>query len=145
MWLFRGMLYSTKSTNFCKHISQFFSTVFYSSLTKWLRGPDEMTSRAAFGPRAVVWRPWSEPYQPHSITPNLGVTLSQGPKIQSRHHFATQRKLRSTKLKYEALEISEVRGPFERKVLMHYSYFGPFWKQGIYTLQLLLGAPLKAK
>jgi len=26
-------------------------------LTKWLRGPDEMTSRAAFGPRAVVWRP----------------------------------------------------------------------------------------
>jgi len=29
-------------------------------------------------------------------------------------------------LKYEALEISEVRGPFETKVLMHYSYFGPF-------------------
>jgi len=26
-------------------------------LTKWLRGPDEMASRAAFGPRAVVWRP----------------------------------------------------------------------------------------
>ena len=30
------------------------------------------------------------------------------------------------KLKYEALEISEVRGPFERKVPMHYNYFGPF-------------------
>jgi len=29
------------------------------------------------------------------------------------------------KLKYEALEISEVGGPFERKVLMHYSYIGP--------------------
>jgi len=25
-------------------------------LTKWLRGPDEMASQAAFGPRAVVWR-----------------------------------------------------------------------------------------
>ena len=37
----------------------------------------------------------------------------------------------------------EVRGPFERKV--HYSYFGPLCKQGIYALQLLLGAPLKAK
>jgi len=48
-------------------------------------------------------------------------------------------------LKYGALEISEVKGPFERKVLIHYSYFGPIWKQGIYTLQLLLGAPLKAK
>ena len=29
------------------------------------------------------------------------------------------------KLKYEALEISEVGGPFERKVLIHYSSFGP--------------------
>jgi len=26
-------------------------------LTNWLRGPDEVASRAAFGPRAVVWRP----------------------------------------------------------------------------------------
>ena len=43
---------------FRKHISQFmFSTLFFSSLTNWLRGPDEMASRAAFGPRAVVWRP----------------------------------------------------------------------------------------
>jgi len=48
-------------------------------------------------------------------------------------------------LKYETLEISENSGPFEEKVLMHYRYFGPLWKQGIYTLQLLLGAPLKAK
>jgi len=48
-------------------------------------------------------------------------------------------------LKYEALKISEVGGHFERKMLIHYSYFGPLWKQGIYTLQLLLGAPLKAK
>jgi len=27
---------------------------------------------------------------------------------------------------------------------MHYSYFRPLLKQGIYTLQLMLGAPLKA-
>ena len=44
-----------------------------------------------------------------------------GPKIQSRHHLAPQRKLRLSKLKYEALEISEFGGPFERKVLIHYS------------------------
>jgi len=31
-------------------------------------------------------------------------------------------------LKYEALEISKIMGPFEEKVLMHYSYFGPLWK-----------------
>ena len=30
-------------------------------------------------------------------------------------------------------------GPFERKVLIHYSFFGPLWKQRIYKLQLLLG------
>jgi len=36
----------------------FVSTVYYifSSSTKWLRGPDEMASRAAPGPRAVIWR-----------------------------------------------------------------------------------------
>jgi len=48
-------------------------------------------------------------------------------------------------LKYEALEISEVSGPFEGKVLMHYSYIEPLWKQSIYTLQLLLGDPLESK
>ena len=69
--------------------------------------------------------------------------VTGGPKFQSRHHLSPQRKLRSPKLKYEALEISEVRGPFERKV--HCSYCGPLWRQGIFTLQLLLGAPLKAK
>jgi len=68
----------------------------------------------------------SEPYQSHSIPPNWGVhAVTGGPKFQSRHHLGSQRKLRSPKLKYESLEISEVRGPFERKVLMHYSYFGP--------------------
>ena len=58
-------------------------------------------------------------------TPQLGGhAVTRGQKFQSRHHLEPQRKLRSPKLKYEALEISEVRGRFERKV--RYSYFGPF-------------------
>jgi len=57
-------------------------------------------------------------------TPQLGGhAVTGGPKFQSRHHLVPQRKLRSPKLEYESLEISEVRGPFERKV--HYSHFGP--------------------
>ena len=57
-------------------------------------------------------------------TPQLGGhAITGGQKFQSRHHLAPQRKLRTPKLEYEALEISEVRGSFERKV--HYSYFGP--------------------
>jgi len=31
--------------------------IFYQLLTKWFRGPDEMASRAGFGPWAVVWGP----------------------------------------------------------------------------------------
>jgi len=50
-----------------------------------------------------------------------GPTLPQKLKIQTPHHLATQRKLRSPKLKYEALEISEVGGPFQRKMLIYYS------------------------
>ena len=74
---------------------------------------------------------WSEPYQPHSIHPNWGGPRWQrGPKIQSRHLVSTQRKLRSPKLKYEALEISEVRGPL--------------WKKSAYAIQLLW-ALLKAR
>ena len=39
-----------------------------------------------------------------------------------------------------------VGGPFEIKVLTYYSSgWGPLWKQGAYTLQLLLGASLKAR
>jgi len=39
-----------------------------------------------------------------------------------------------------------VRGPSEKKVLTHYSCLsGPLWKQGTYTLQLLLGIPSKNK
>ena len=55
-----------------------------------------------------------------------GPMLSQGPNIQARHHLAPPKKLWPPKLKYEAPEISEVGGPFERIVLIDYSYFDPF-------------------
>jgi len=57
----------------------------------------------------------AKPYQPH-FTPTIG-----GPTAQNSvpSPLSPQRKLRPPKLKYEALEISEVGGPFERKVLMH--------------------------
>jgi len=55
----------------------------------------------------------------------------KGAKIQSRHHIVTSlRKLRSLKLKYEALEISEVGGAL--------------WKKSAYAL-LLLWASLIAR
>jgi len=56
------------------------------------------------------------------------------------------KKASTPKLKCEALEISEVGGPFERKVLIRYScYWGPLWKRGepTDTLHLLLRASLK--
>jgi len=56
---------------------------------------------------------------------NLSSRCHRGPKIQSCHHLAPHMKLRSPNLKYEALEISEVSGPFEGKVLRHYRHFGP--------------------
>ena len=73
-------------------------------------------------------------------TPQLGAHWHRGPKIQSPHHLAPQRKLRSSKLKYEALE-SEVRWPFERKVLMYYSYFGLLWKQSTLHITVAKGGP----
>ena len=72
-----------------------------------------------------------------SHAPQLGVhAVTRGPNAVPPS-LSPQRKLRSPKLKYEALEISEVRGPFERKVLMHYIYFGTLCKQDINTLQPL--------
>jgi len=59
-------------------------------------------------------------------TPQLGGgTLSQGGKnsVPSRLRFPEKASI--PKLKYEALEISEVTGHFERNVLMRYSFFGP--------------------
>ena len=55
-----------------------------------------------------------------------GGTTSEGPKIHLRHHFAPQRKLRYPKLKYEALESSEVMGIAERSVYKYAVAFGPF-------------------
>jgi len=71
-----------------------------------------------------MWQP--EPYQPHSIPP-IGKwgTLSQGAQNSVPLPHSAPEKASIPKLKYETLEISEVRGLFERKVLMHYSYFGP--------------------
>ena len=104
-----------------------------------------------------------EPYQPHSKPPNWGgPRCHSGPKIKSRDHLDPQRKLRSSKLKYEALEISEVISlwkPFERKVLLHYSYtfenklfthynccWGPLWKQSSLLIHYICcWAPLKAR
>jgi len=81
----------------------------------------------------------TEPYQPHSIPPNWGeATLSQGAQSSIPSPLSPPEKASIPKLKYEALEISEVRELFERKVLMQYNYFGLLWKQDIYTLQLLL-------
>jgi len=40
-------------------------------------------------------------------------TLSQGTKILICHHLSPQRKLRSPKWKYEALEIREIGGPLK--------------------------------
>ena len=43
-------------------------------------------------------------------------------KIQSRHHLAPHTKFLSPKWKCGTQEISDVREPFEGKVLIHYSY-----------------------
>jgi len=88
----------------------------------------------------------TQPYQPHYIPPNWGgARCRRGPKIQSHHHLAPQRRLRSPKLKYEALEISEVRGPLEKKSAYALQLFWAPLNARYYTLQLLLGATLKAK
>jgi len=50
---------------------------------------------------------------------NLSTRCHRGPKILNRHHLATHIKLPSLNLKYETLEIREVSGPFEGKVLMY--------------------------
>ena len=78
-----------------------------------------------------------EPYQPHFITPIGGPRCHRGTNSDPSP-LSPQRKLRSPNLKYEAIEICEVREPFERKVLIHYRYFGCLWKQDIYTSQQLL-------
>jgi len=101
----------------------------------------------------------AEPYQPHSISPNWGGTLSQGPKIQSHHHLNTQRRFQHPKLKNEALEISEVGGPskekrlyitvtlgpFESKVFTHCNCFcGLLWKQSTLHITVAIWGPFES-
>jgi len=77
--------------------------------------------------------------------PIAGDTLSQGPEIQSRHHLAPQRKLRPPKLKYEALEITEVGGPLKEKCLyITVTLLGPL-KARYLHITTAVGPPLKAK
>jgi len=65
-----------------------------------------------------------EPYHPHSIPP-IGGHAVAGAQNSFPSPLSRPKKASTPKFKYEALEISEVGGPFERKVLIHYSYFGP--------------------
>jgi len=66
------------------------------------------------------------PYPPiggeHAVI-GAQIQLSQGPKIQSRRHLAPKESF-DPQMEYEAVEISEVGRPFERKVLLHFSCFG---------------------
>ena len=64
-----------------------------------------------------------------SYTPIGGPTLPQGAQNSVPSPLSTREKASIPKLKHEALEISEVKGPFERKALMHYSYFRTLWKK----------------
>ena len=88
-----------------------------------------------------------EPYQPHSILPIGRPTLSQGPRNSFPSPLSPPEKASTPKLKYEALEISEIRwsfekqwlcitvtlGPFESKVFTHYNcYWGPFESNVLY-------------
>jgi len=76
-------------------------------------------------------------------TPRLGgPTLSQRAQNSVLSPLSTPEKASISQIEIRSARNQWIRGPFERKV--HYSYFGPLWKQDIFTLQLLSGAPLKA-
>jgi len=76
-------------------------------------------------------------------TPQLGGMLSQGPKIQSSHHFAPK-KPSIPKLKYEALEISEVGGPLKEKYLYITVILGPFESKVLHITTAVAG-PFESK
>jgi len=77
------MLHSTKSTNFsCLYIIS-------SLLSKWLREPDELVSRA------VVWRPW--PRASHQLNTALIVPQSLQLPLQPKPFTPSQSKVVWTK------------------------------------------------
>ena len=103
----------------------------------------------------------SEPYRLHSIPSNWGEHVVTGSTKFSSVTTWHPRESFDPKLKHEALVISEVRGPFERKVLMHSVTLGPFeskvftrynccwgllWKQSSLLIHYsCCWAPLKAR
>ena len=62
----------------------------------------------------------------------------RGPKIQCRLNVDTQSNFNPTNWNMKHKKAVKLGGPL-KKVLIHYSHFWVLWKQGIYTLQLLLG------
>jgi len=60
----------------------------------------------------------------------LGGTLSQGAKIQLRRQLAPKESFDPQIVIWSTWNLWSW-GPFQRKVLIHYSYLGPLWKQGI--------------
>jgi len=87
----------------------------------------------------------AEPYQPLSIPSNLGIhAVIGGAKFSPVTTYPPRESFDPPK--YEALEISEVRGAFERKVLMHYSYFGlaPFQSK-VFTHYNCCWGPFESK
>jgi len=74
-----------------------------------------------------------------------GGTLTQGPKIHSRHHLAPPKKLWPHKLKYKALKSVKL-GALSKKSAYRptLQLLWTLWKQGICTLQLCCG-PFESK
>jgi len=61
----------------------------------------------------------------HNLLPNCWLHAVTGAQKSVPSPLSHPKKASTPKLKNEALEITEVGGPFETKVLMQYSCFGP--------------------
>jgi len=79
-------------------------------------------------------------------TPQLGgARCHRGPKIPVPLPLSTPENASTPQIEiHESLEISKVRGFLKRKV--HYSYFGPLWKQSCPLIHCnCCWAPLKTR